>query len=328
MGAPAIYHPPSAKTIARRGLRRRYHTPMSAAQAPIGPHIPGGNNSSIIADTLWFWQVAVGDEHRWLKPTIPRAHPISPMRKLLCITAHPDDEAGAFGGALLFYHEREVQTFVVCMTAGTAARNRGTAQTSEELAALRRVEFAASCRLLGVTRGEVLDYPDSKLDGVNLSHAVRDLVLRIRQIRPQVILTFGPDGGLTGHVDHAMAGTFGTLAFEWAGRPDRYPEQLEQGLDPHRAQKLYYHTADFHLPDRQPTSQPTVTARIEIGPERFEKKHLAFQQHATQKPLFERVRKNLGQRLEGTVEMYHLAASRVPQDAKAETDLFEDVVDD
>jgi LmbE family N-acetylglucosaminyl deacetylase len=249
------------------------------------------------------------------------------MPKLLCITAHPDDEAGAFGGALLVYHEREVETFVVCMTAGTAARNRGTAQTSEELAELRRAEFAASCKLLGVTRGEVLDYPDSKLDSVNLPDAVRDLVLRIRQIRPQVILTFGADGGLTGHVDHAMAGTFATLAFEWAGRPDRYPEQLEQGLSPHRVQKLYYHTADFHLPDRQPISQPTVTVRIEIGKERFEKKHLAFQQHTTQKPLFDRVRKSLGQRLEGTVEMYHLAATSSPRDAKAENDLFEDVVD-
>lgn len=249
------------------------------------------------------------------------------MRKLLCITAHPDDEAGAFGGALLLYRERGVETFVVCLTAGTAARNRGTAQTHDELAELRRAEFAASCKLLGVTRGEVLDYPDSKLDSVNLVHAVRDLVLRIRQIRPQIILTFGPDGGLTGHIDHAMAGTFATLAFEWAGRPDRYPEHLEQGLKPHRVQKLYYHTADFHLPDRQPISQPTVTARIEIGPERFEKKVAAFQQHTTQAPLFERVRKNLGQRL-GVVEMYHLAASSSVRDAKAETDLFDDVEDD
>jgi LmbE family N-acetylglucosaminyl deacetylase len=247
------------------------------------------------------------------------------MRKLLCITAHPDDEAGAFGGTLLLYHERGVETFVVCMTAGTAARNRGTARTNDELAELRRAEFAASCELLHVTKGEVLDYPDSKLDRVDLYRAAGELALRIRQIRPQVILTFGPDGGLTGHLDHAMAGTFATLAFEWARRSDRYPEQLESGLAPHRAQKLYYHTADFLLEDRQPIAQPTVTARIEIGKERFEKKHLAFRQHTTQKPLFERVRKNFSQRQEGTVEMYHLAAARDPRDAKLESDLFEDV---
>ena len=156
---------------------------------------------------------------------------------------------------------------------------------------------------------------------------VGDLVLRIRQLRPHVILTFGPDGGLTGHVDHAMAGVFATMAFEWAGRPDRYPEQLEQGLTPHRAQKLYYQASDFLLEDRQPIAPPTVTARIEMGKERFEKKHLAFQQHTTQKPLFERVSKNLAS--DGRpVEMYHLVATRDPREAKFETDLFEGVVEE
>ena len=249
------------------------------------------------------------------------------MRKLLCVTAHPDDEAGAFGGALLLYAERGVETSVICLTAGTAARNRGNARTNDELAALRRAEFAASCKLLQVTHGDVLDYPDAGLDRVSLHEAAGELVLRIRRIRPQVLLTFGPDGGLTGHIDHAMAGMFATAAFEWAGRPDRYPEQLQSGLAPHRTQKLYYHTADFVLPDRQPIAQPTVTARIQIGAERFERKVQAFQQHRTQAPLFQRVRKNLGQK-DGAVEMYHLAATVWSRDAHAETDLFQDVQDD
>jgi LmbE family N-acetylglucosaminyl deacetylase len=249
------------------------------------------------------------------------------MLKLLCITAHPDDEAGAFGGTLLLYHDRGVQTHLVCLTAGTAARNRGTARSDDELAALRRAELAASCKLLKVSHYEVLDYPDGKLNRTDLYQAVGDLVLRIRQIRPHVVLTFGPDGGLTGHIDHAMAGVFATLAFEWAGRPDRYPEQPEQGLGAHRAQKLYYVTADFVLPDRHIIASPTVTARVEVGAEGFEKKDEAFRQHTTQAPLFERVKKNLGRR-GGGVEMYHLAVTRDPREAKLETDLFEGVVDE
>ena len=43
-------------------------------------------------------------------------------RRLLCITAHPDDEAGGFGGTLLQYAERGVETHVVCLTPGQAAR--------------------------------------------------------------------------------------------------------------------------------------------------------------------------------------------------------------
>ncbi len=249
------------------------------------------------------------------------------MLKLLCVTAHPDDEAGAFGGTLLYYAERGVETSVICLTEGTAARNRGTSTTNEELAQLRRAEFAESLQVLHITHGEVLNYQDGKLDRTDLYTAVGELVLRIRRIRPQVMITFGPDGGLTGHLDHAMAGVFATQAFEWAGRPDRYPEQLQQGLTPHRIQKLYYHTADFLLPDRPPISQPTVTARIDVGTHRFEKKVEAFRKHTTQAPLFEKVRKNLGHGM-GRYEMYHLAATSSPRETKLETDLFEGVAED
>ena len=248
------------------------------------------------------------------------------MLKLLCITAHPDDEAGAFGGTLMLYGERGVETSVVCLTAGTAAKNRGTARTSEELAKLRTAEFDASCDLLGVKYREVLNYPDGQLDHSNFFEVVGELVARIRRIRPQVVLTFGTDGGLTGHPDHAMAGAFSTQAFQWAGRPDRYPEQLAHGLAPHRSQKLYYCAADFVLPDRMPIAPVTVTARVEVGHDRFEKKNLAFRLHSTQAPLFDRLRKNLGKM--PTHEMFHLSATSKPRDAKFEIDLFEGVVDE
>ena len=245
------------------------------------------------------------------------------MYRLLCITAHPDDEAGAFGGTLALYAERGVEVSVVCLTAGTAARNRGAARTDDELAALRIREFQTSCEFLGIAHGEVLSYPDGQLFRADLNDVVGQLVHRIRTIRPHVVLTFAPDGGLTGHRDHAMAGTFATLAFQAAGRNDRYPEQ---GLRPHRAQKLYYATANFVLPDRAPIAPAPVTARIEVGAERFEKKNQAFMKHQTQSPLFERLRKNLGRM--PTTEMFHLAATREPQEAKLETDLFEDVTAD
>jgi LmbE family N-acetylglucosaminyl deacetylase len=248
------------------------------------------------------------------------------MLKLLCITAHPDDEAGAFGGTLLLYAERGVETSVACLTAGTAARNRGAARSDEELAKLRTAEFNASCDFLGVKYREVLNYPDSQLDRANFFEAVGELVARIRRLRPHVVLTFGADGGLTGHPDHAMAGAFATQAFQWAGRPDRYTEQLAHGLAPHRAQKLYYCAADFVLPDRMPIAPLTVTARVEVGRDRFEKKNQAFRLHATQSPLFERLRKNLGKM--PTQEMFHLAATSRPRDAKFETDLFEGVVEE
>ncbi len=86
----------------------------------------------------------------------------------MCFTAHPDDECGAFGGALMQAHQRGVETSVVCLTEGRAASNRGNARDGDELAALRRREFAAALHVLGVAHGEVLAYPDGGLGAPGL----------------------------------------------------------------------------------------------------------------------------------------------------------------
>src|SRR5579863_10061400 len=122
------------------------------------------------------------------------------MLRLMCITAHPDDEAGSFGGTLRLYHDRGVETCVVCLTPGQAATHRGGAKNDQELAAMRRREFTAACEILKVTRGIVLDYPDGQLHRQELYKIVSDLTFQFRQSQPQVVITFGPEGGLTGHI--------------------------------------------------------------------------------------------------------------------------------
>ncbi len=247
------------------------------------------------------------------------------MRRLLCVTAHPDDEAGGFGGSLLLYRERGVETYVVCLTPGQAATHRGETRSDDELAAQRRREFAAACEILKVTRGEVLDYPDAALDRTDFYAVVEDLVRRIRSIRPQVIMTLGPEGAITAHPDHSMAAIFATMAFHWAGRANRYVAQLNNGLRPHRPQKLYYSTALFTLPDRQPVALPPATTTIHIG-DFLETKIRAFKAHASQAPLFQLFENNVRKR--GHEELFHLAARAVPSVIRAETDLFEEVVED
>jgi len=70
--------------------------------------------------------------------------------KLMCVVAHPDDECFAFGGALALYGERGVETYVVCLTDGQAATNRGDAASGEALGAMRRDEFRRSCEVFGL----------------------------------------------------------------------------------------------------------------------------------------------------------------------------------
>jgi len=247
------------------------------------------------------------------------------VRRLLCVTAHPDDEAGGFGGSLLRYRLSGVETYVICLTPGQAATNRGGTASGKELAAMRRKEFAVSCELLKITCGEVLDYPDGGLDRVDYRAVVAGLTVRMRKIRPQVVLTFGPEGAITGHTDHAMASLFATMAFHSAPRTDRFPEQLSDGVAPHRPQKLYYATALFTLPDRQPVALAPATAIIDIA-EHVETKIAAFRAHTSQSPIFPRFEAAV--RARGQSEFFHLAATSTPRKMENETDLFAGVTED
>lgn len=244
---------------------------------------------------------------------------------MMVITAHPDDEAGGFGGSLRLYRDRGVETCVLCLTPGQAAAHRGAAKTDHELAALRRKEFAASCEILRVCRGIVLDYADGQLHRLDTNRAVGELTRHIREFRPQVLLTFGPEGAVTGHTDHSMVSVFATLAFHWAGRNNRYPDQLSDDLSPHRTQKLYYVTANFALPDRQLIALSPATAIIEIG-DYLETKIAAFKAHASQAPLWPLFENHVRQR--GCREMFHLAASVNSGPVVPETDLFAGIKDE
>lgn len=241
------------------------------------------------------------------------------MLRMMCVTAHPDDEAGSFGGSLALYHDRGVETCVICLTPGQAATHRGGAKDDQELVFMRRKEFAASCEILKITHGLVLDYPDAKLYRQDLYRVVHELTLHIRRFRPQIMLAFGPEGGVTGHDDHSMASVFATMAFHWAGRNNRYPDQLKNGLTPYRPQKLYYATANFALPDRQPITLSPANAVIEIG-NYLETKIAAFKAHKTQAPLWPLFESHVRGR--GRNEMFHLAAWVKPEPIPQETDLF------
>lgn len=220
------------------------------------------------------------------------------------------------------YSDRGVETAVVCLTPGQAARNRGGAKDDLELAGMRRKEFAEACSILRVLRAAVLDYPDGQLHRIEIHRPVADLVRHIREFRPQVMLSMGLEGAITGHTDHSMAGVFATLAFHWAGRNNRFTGQLSDGLQPHSVQKLYYVTAPGALPDRQPISLPPATARIDIRA-CLDAKKAAFHVHQSQSPLFPLFDAHV-EKL-GSPELFHLAAGVVPGPITMETDLFDGI---
>ncbi len=236
--------------------------------------------------------------------------------KLMCVVAHPDDECFAFGGALALAADRGVATYVVCLTDGQAATNRGDAASGEELGRMRRAEFASSCEILGVREHELMDYSDAQLEFVDTSRAAGRLVERMRRFRPDVVITFGADGALNTHADHTMVSMLATAAFHWSGREKRYPE-LGSAFQPKR---LFHLSTNFFMPDRQAPLPAPWTVQLDIEAVR-ERKAEAFRAHASQAPLMERTRELFARF--GGEEFYTLMASAEAQPARLTTDLFE-----
>ncbi len=235
--------------------------------------------------------------------------------RLLCVVAHPDDECFAFGGALALAADRGVDVSILCLTDGQAATHRGTARSGEELGAMRRREFIASCEVLGASHHEIWDYGDAQLEFRSLNELGGRLVERMRQFRPHVVLTFGGEGTLNSHPDHTAVSAATTAAFHWSGNPKRFPNAGQ----PWRPERLFYLTTDFFLPDRLAPLVAPWNCVLDIRPV-ADRKRKAFEQHTSQAPLMDTARRVFEEH--GAEERYTLAYTRVPQPAGSLPDLF------
>ncbi len=137
-------------------------------------------------------------------------------RRLAAIFAHPDDDAWTIGGTLAMNAGRVDPTIVVCTSGGNGPIWEPVA-TRETLAEVREREEAAWCEAIGVAeaRLEFLRYTDGGLADVDPEELLGRLEKTLRDVEPDVVVTFGPDG-MTRHPDHIRAGEAGTEAFHRA----------------------------------------------------------------------------------------------------------------
>jgi LmbE family N-acetylglucosaminyl deacetylase len=130
---------------------------------------------------------------------------------LLGIWAHPDDEA--FLSAGLMATARDAGQRVVCVTATSG--EHGTADPTRwpphRLGRVRTRELQASLASLDVTEHHLLGYVDGTCARQPFDDAVERISRIIDDVRPDTIVTFGPDG-LTGHEDHQAVSAWATAA--------------------------------------------------------------------------------------------------------------------
>ena len=176
---------------------------------------------------------------------------------ILVVVAHPDDE-----GAATPYLARAIDEGKrVAVVYGTSGGNGGNEAGSEQAAALgeiRQIEARRANAYLGITNVWFLGGKDTASQNVlqslaNWGHgeSLEELVRLVRLTRPEVILTFLP-GTFIGedHGDHQAAGVLATEAFDLAGDPTVFPEQVAgptrrletflENLRPWQVKKIYY----------------------------------------------------------------------------------------
>jgi LmbE family N-acetylglucosaminyl deacetylase len=161
------------------------------------------------------------------------------VRRLLAVFAHPDDETFLAGGTLAKYTAAGWQVFLLCATHGEAGgRGEYDHLTKEQFARLRRQELEAAAHALGIQRPLFLNCADRQLAQDCWASATHEIIRAIRRIRPEVVITFGPDG-ISGHPDHVAISQIVTTAFWTADQTSVLPAESSE-FPPFAPSRLYY----------------------------------------------------------------------------------------
>ena len=201
---------------------------------------------------------------------------------LMAVHAHPDDEATGTGGVLARYASEGVRTVLVTCTDGACGDGPGGVKPGEPghdpaaVAALRRTELEASCRVLKISDLELLGYGDSGMMGwpqnsapgsfwsTPVDEAAERLAELMRYYRPDVVVTYD-ENGFYGHPDHIQAHRITMAAAELTGIPAKvYWTTAPRSMMAEFGRILAEFRADGEVPE------PDRSGPDESAPERSE----------------------------------------------------------
>lgn len=164
-------------------------------------------------------------------------------KRILVITAHPDDADIHAGGTIARWLDEGDEVHSVILTRGDKGHD-DPGMTPERVAALREAEQRTAAEILGSPRLTFLDYEDGELTWAGPTLA-EEMTRLVRQERPDVVVTHDPYTGAPGyrefqlHPDHRAAGlaVIDAVYFR-APSPLHYPAHAATGLAPHRVGEI------------------------------------------------------------------------------------------
>jgi LmbE family N-acetylglucosaminyl deacetylase len=197
-------------------------------------------------------------------------------RRVVAVFAHPDDER--IVGPLLARYAREGhQVYLVIATDGRkGTREHAGIPAGDSLARVRQTEARCATDRLGVTPPVLLGLEDAGLASFAALGQLRQKLEELfRQLRPDALISFGPEGG-TGHPDHRLVG-------------DVVTQLVQRGAEG-APERLYYPSLPAERMANAPAARPTISTmlarhlsvQVTFEPQDLEKTRAAFACHASQ----------------------------------------------
>jgi LmbE family N-acetylglucosaminyl deacetylase len=134
------------------------------------------------------------------------------------VWAHPDDEAFLASGVMADAVRKGDRVVCITATRGELGSWDEERWPSESMGEVREAELEESLAILGITEHHWLDYPDGGCADVPLEEAAGRVAAIVEEVRPESVLTFGPEG-MTGHPDHEAVSAWATEGFRRAAGP-------------------------------------------------------------------------------------------------------------
>lgn len=190
--------------------------------------------------------------------------------RIMQVVAHPDDEDG--GMLTLESRGKGVSVLLFTVTRGEGGQNKFGTESSDELGILRTLELLEADKYYGVEQrfSHVVDFGFSKTaeETFNKWHghdvALADVVRAIRIFRPDVLTSRFSGTKRDGHGNHEASGVLTLEAFRAAADPNKFPEQIKEGLLPWQAKKLYLGNPPGMF-QRGAVADEDYTVKINIG---------------------------------------------------------------
>jgi LmbE family N-acetylglucosaminyl deacetylase len=186
---------------------------------------------------------------------------------ILVVVGHPDDDIMVAAYLAKLIEEQHKRVAVVYGTRGNSGGNATGPEQSKALADIREMEARHSLASYGITDAWFMHGSDTpggdvlhSLEAWGHGKSLEEIVRLVRITRPEVILTWMPNYVVgENHDDHQAAGVLATEAFDLAGNPLAFPEQVEaarnplsinnygEGLRPWQPKKIYYFSDTTHF---------------------------------------------------------------------------------